>query len=185
MKKILSAALLAMLVITGCSSISSYTKEQAMVKKGYEAIKDTLLDPESMIIYDCYGWSTKSYFQYEAERRAQKNETEEELQNNLFSVYYHVGARNQMGGMSEAQYIILFDPETGAYQASGEKDEVDEAVQAYIDGDKSAVFDRDVQGQFLNVTYWQMFGWPESATDYEEFIKSEDFEKVDVKKIFG
>ena len=28
-------------------------------------------------------------------------------------------------------------------------------------------------------------GWPESATDYEEFIKSEDFEKVDVKKILG
>ena len=185
MKKTLLAALLVMCILTGCSSKSPYTKEQAMVKKGYEAIKDTLLDPESMIIYDCYGWSAKSDDQYEAERQAQKDETEAELPDDLYSIYYHVGARNKMGGMTEAQYIILYDPETGAYKASGEKNEVDEAVQAYIDGDKTAVFDRDVQGQFLNVEFWQMLGWPESATDYEEFIKSEDFAKVDVKKILG
>jgi hypothetical protein len=28
-------------------------------------------------------------------------------------------------------------------------------------------------------------GWPERATDYEDFIKSEEFEKVDAKKILG
>jgi len=33
-----------------------------------------------------------------------------------------------LGGMSEAQYIYLYDIETGKYKASGEKDEVDEAV---------------------------------------------------------
>lgn len=185
MKKNLFVVLLLMCSLAGCSSKSTYTKEQAMVKKGYEAIKDTLLDPESMIIYDCYAWSTKSDEQYEAEREAQREEAESELPDDLFSIYYHVGARNQMGGMTEAQYIILYDPETGAYKASGEKDEVDEAVQAYIDGDETAIFDRDVQGQFLNVEFWQMLGWPDNATDYEEFIKSEDFEKVDVKKILG
>ena len=48
------------LLLGGCSSRSPYTKEQAMVKYGYESIKDNLLDPESMIVYDCYSWSSKS-----------------------------------------------------------------------------------------------------------------------------
>ena len=50
---------LVMLFLAGCEAKSPYTKEQAMVKSGYEAIKDTLLDPESMIIYDCYAWTGK------------------------------------------------------------------------------------------------------------------------------
>jgi hypothetical protein len=56
-----------MCILTGCSSKSPYTKEQAMVKKGYEAIKDTLLDPDSMIVYDCYAWTAKSDELQEAE----------------------------------------------------------------------------------------------------------------------
>jgi len=184
-KSILISVILTISCLTGCTAKSSYSKEQAMVKKGYEAIKDTLLDPESMIVYDCYAWTAKSDELQEADWAAKRDETEAELPDDLLSVYYHVGARNRMGGMTEAQYIILYDPETGAYKASGEKEEVDEAVQAFIDGDEDAIFDRDVQGQFLNVEFWQLLGWPESATDYEEFIKSEEFEKVDVKKILG
>lgn len=176
---------LVMLFLAGCEAKSPYTKEQAMVKSGYEAIKDTLLDPESMIIYDCYAWTGKSDDQYEAQRKAQEEKPETELPDDLFSVYYHIGARNKMGGMSDAQYIILYDPVTGAYKASGEKEETDEAVQAYIDGDETAVFDRDVQGEFLNVEFWQLLGWPDTVTDYKEFINSDDFEKVDVKKILG
>ena len=91
-----------MLFLTGCSSKSPYTKEQAMVKKGYEAIKDTLLDPESMLVYDCYAWSAKSEKQLMAEMDAKKDEAAEEVSDDLFSVYYHVGARNRMGGMSES-----------------------------------------------------------------------------------
>ena len=87
--------------------------------------------------------------------------------------------------MSEAQYIVLYDPDTGAYRSLSEKEESDEAVEAYIDGDESANFDRDIQGEFLNVEFWQLMGWPERATDYEDFIKSEEFEKVDAKKILG
>ena len=90
-----------------------------------------------------------------------------------------------MGGMSEAEFIYLYDSETGKYKASGEKDEVDEAVQEYIDGDETAVFDRDVQGEFLNVEFWNLVGWPESVTDNKEFIGSEEFEKVDAEKILG
>ena len=182
--RLLSLVLVAA-IISGCGSKSPYTKEQAIIKQGYESIKDTLLDPESMIVYDCYSWTGKSDDQYEAERIAQKDNSETELPDDLFVTYYHVGARNQMGGMSEAEYIILFDPDTGAYKASGEKKEVDEAVNSYIDGDETAVFDRDVQGEFLNVEFWQLMGWPESVTDYKEFIASEEFEKVDVKKILG
>ena len=72
-----------------------------MIKKGYEAIKDTLLDPDSMIIYDCYAWTSQSENQYEAEKEAQKDNPEAELADDLFVTYYHVGARNRMGGMSE------------------------------------------------------------------------------------
>lgn len=172
-------------ILTGCGGGSSYTKEQAMVKYGYESIKDQLLDPESMIVYDCYAWTSKSEEQSIANATAKVNSTETELPDDLLAVYYHVGARNKMGGMSEAQYIYLYDPETGEYKSSGEKDEVDEAVDAYVGGDKSVYLDRDVQGEFLNVEFWLIMGWPERAVDYKDFIKSEDFQKVDVKKILG
>ena len=76
-------------------------------------------------------------------------------------------------------------PGTGAYRSLGEKEEIDEAVEAYIDGDESVYFDRDIQGEFLNVEFWQLMGWPDRATAYEDFIKSEEFEKVDAKKILG
>lgn len=173
------------LVIAGCSGGSPYTKEQAMVKHGCESIKDKLLDPESMIVYDCHSWTSKSEEQSYANATAKVNSTETELPDDLFAVYYHIGARNKIGGMSEAQYIYLYDLETGEYKASGEKDEVDEAVQNYLDGDKTAVFDRDVQGEFLNVEFWNLMGWPEKAIDNKEFIKSEEYEKVDVEKILG
>ena len=181
----LAIAVAAVALLTGCGSKSPYTKEQAMIKDGYERIKDRLLDPESMVVYDCYAWTGKTEEQYEAERKAQKDDSETELPDDLFVTYYHVGARNKMGGMSEAQYIVLYDPETGAYRSLGEKEEIDEAVEAYIDGDESVYFDRDIQGEFLNVEFWQLMGWPDRATDYEDFIKSEEFEKVDAKKILG
>lgn len=172
-------------LLVGCSGKPPYSKEQAMVKHGYESIKDKLLDPESMIVYDCYSWTSKSEEQSMENATGRVNSTETELPDDLFAVYYHIGARNKMGGMSEAQYIYLYDSETGEYKASGEKDEVDEAVQDYLDGDKTAVFDRDVQGEFLNVEFWNLMGWPEKATDNKEFIQSEEFEKVDVEKILG
>ena len=184
-KSIITSLLFVGILLTGCSSASAYTKEQAMVKHGYESIKDNLLDPESMIVYDCYSWTSKSEEQSYANATAKVNSTETELPDDLYVVYYHVGARNKMGGMAEAQYIYLYDPETGTYKSSGEKDEVDEEVQAYLDGDKSVYFDRDVQGEFLNVEFWNMMGWPERATDNKDFIDSEDFEKVDVEKILG
>lgn len=186
MKKmtIISLVIAASLLV-GCSGKPPYSKEQAMVKHGYESIKDKLLDPESMIVYDCYSWTSKSEEQSMENATARVNSTETELPDDLLAVYYHIGARNKMGGMSEAQYIYLYDPETGEYKSSGEKDEVDEAVDAYVGGDKSVYLDRDVQGEFLNVEFWLIMGWPERAVDYKDFIKSEDFQKVDVKKILG
>ena len=41
-------------MVSGCGRGSSFTKEQAMVKYGYDDLKGSLLDPESLIIYDCY-----------------------------------------------------------------------------------------------------------------------------------
>ena len=187
MKKTVKFSLILFMTILlcGCGSGSSYTKEQAMIKKGYEIIKDTLLDPESMIVYDCYAWNEMSEDQYEAQRKARLNNPETELPDDMYVSYYHIGARNKLGGMSDSEYIILFDPDTGAIKGGGEKNEIDEAVQAYLDGDESAEFDRDVQGEFFDVSVWQVMGFPESCTDYKEFIQSEEFEKVDVKKILG
>ena len=182
---ILAFSITAAILPAGCASGSGFTKEQAMVKDGYERIKDIMLDPESMIVYDCCAWTGKTEDQYEAESKARSEDEEAEVPDNLFVTYYHVGARNRLGGMSESQYIVLYDLETGEYRSSGEKEKVDEAVNAYIEGDKSVSVDRDVQGEFLNVDFWQLIGWPDSVTDYEDFIKSEDFEKVDVKKILG
>lgn len=176
---------LSMACITGCGTPSSELKEKAMVKKGYEAIKDSLLDPESMIVYDCYGWTAKSVAQEEAEDVAKKDDEDAELPDDLYSVFYHVGARNKLGGMADAQYLILFDLETGIYMGSGEKEEVYEAVQAHLDGDESVVIDRNVQMEYLNVEVWQMMGWPERAEDYKDFIESAEFENVNVKKILG
>ena len=187
-KKIsLAIGLLIAVLLTGCSGKSPYSKEQAMIKDGYERIKDTLLDPESMIIYDSYAWSGQSEEQMDAEAKAKYSGsgTETEFPDDIYVIYYRVGARNKMGGMSEAQYIVIYDLETGKYKASGEKDDVDEAVEAYLDGDKTAVFDRDVQGEFLNVEVWQVMGLPEWVTDAKAFIDSDDFAKVDVQKVLG
>lgn len=186
-RKYVIPIMLVAVLLSGCSGKSPYSKEQAMIKDGYERIKDRLLDPESMIIYDSYAWTGQSEEQMDAESKARRggSGTETELPDDIYTIYYHVGARNKMGGMSEAQYIVIYDLETGKYKASGEKEEVDEAVESYLDGDKSAVFDRDVQGEFLNVEFWQIMGWPERVTDAKEFIDSEDFEKVDVEKILG
>ena len=52
-------------------------------------------------------------------------------------------------------------------------------------GDSSAVFDRDIQGEFLNVEFWNMMGWPDRAASYKEFIESEEFEKIDPEKILN
>ncbi len=171
------------ILVSGCGSKSPYTKEQAMVKRGYEAIRDTLLDPESMIVYDAYAWTSKSDELSMAQAQNKANGTETEMPDDEFVTYYHIGARNRMGGMTDAEYIVICDPVTGEYKGSGEKNEVQEAVDAYIDGDKTVDLDRDVQGQFLNVEFWNAMGWPESTTDYKDFIESEDYKKVDVEKI--
>ncbi len=154
-----------------------------MVKRGYEAIRDTLLDPESMIVYDAYAWTSKSEELSREENRNKSDGTETEMPDDEFVTYYHIGARNRMGGMTDAEYIIICDPVTGEYKGSGEKSDIEEAVEAYLDGDKTADFDRDVQGEFFNLEIWNTMGWPDKVTDYKEFIESEDYEKVEVDEI--
>ena len=151
-------------LITESTEISavSYTKEQEMVKHGYEAIKDSLLDPESMIIYDCYGWDAKSEQQYEKEMAAKRGDEELKLPNDLYAVYYHVGVWNRAGYMTEAEYIYLYDLETGEYKASGEKSEIEDAS-----------IDHNVHGQFVNVEFWKIAGWSDHVINYKDFLNSD------------
>ena len=166
------------LILFGCSRGASFTKEQAMIKKGYELIKDALLDPDSIIVYDCYGWGAKSEAQMLA--KYSQKDSDEELPDDQYVTYYHIGAKNTMGGISEETYIIIFDPENGDYIAAGEKSDYD----AFVNGDKSIDIDHEVQGQFLNALFWDaMGGWGENQTDYKDFISSKEFEKLDVEKI--
>ena len=53
-KKNIVIGMLLIGMVSGCGRGSSFTKEQAMVKYGYDDLKGSLLDPESLIIYDCY-----------------------------------------------------------------------------------------------------------------------------------
>ena len=42
----------------------------------------------------------------------------------------------------------------------------------------------DLLGQFINPEYWKVAGW-ESADDYNELVKSDDFKKIDPEKILN
>ena len=98
-KKNIVIGMLLIGMISGCGSGSSFTKEQAMVKYGYDDLKGGLLDPESLIIYDCYGWTSQSEEQMNAASKAKVKDKDEEFPDDIYAVYYHIGARNQMGNM--------------------------------------------------------------------------------------
>ena len=170
--------LLPTVFLFGCSANAKYEKDKVMIKKGYLAIKDILRDPESMIVYDCHGWTGQSENQITAEFKAKQNNSDEEFPDDIFITYYHIGARNVFGGMAEEEYIITFDLDSGEFKSAGSKSDLD----AIIAGDDSIDVDQDVKGAYINIGFWDAFGWPDTTTDYKEFINSKEFEKIDVSK---
>lgn len=166
---------------SGCGE-EKYTKEQAMVKKTYDSIKDNLLDPDSIIVYDCYGWSAKSEEQYDKqweENEGKSSDEEIELPDDMYSVYFYVGARNKLGGISDEEYIYMYDLNGNLLDYSSESDYED-----WSSDFSYASTHHDLMGQFLNPTYWKVAGW-ESADDYNELVKSDDFEKINYEKILA
>ena len=147
----------------------------------YDSIKNVLLDPDSMIVYDCYGWGTQSEElekkEYEENRSA---ETEVELPDDQYAIYFYVGAKNKLGGISDEEYLFLYDAEGNLIDAATGSD-----YEAMVDGDSSITMNHDLHGQFLNVTFWNMFDDWEYAEDYIVLIDSEEFDKIDYKKILS
>lgn len=165
----------------GCNK-EKYTKEQAMVKKTYDAIKENLLDPDSIIIYDCYGWSAKSEKQYDKqwkENEGKSSDEEVELPDDMYSVYYYIGARNKMGGISDEEYIYMYDLNGNLLDYSSESDR-----EEWVEDLSYASAHHDLLGQFINPEYWKVAGWG-NADDYNELVKSDDFEKIDPEKILN
>ena len=94
MKKIVLVLIACILMLTGCSSKKKYVKEQAMVKRGYSELQEILLDPDSLVVYDCYGWRVKTK---EGTTEKAQADNDKKTEDDLYAVYYHIGAENQNG----------------------------------------------------------------------------------------
>ncbi len=141
-----------------CSACSSYSKEEKMILEGLSKIQDNLLDPNSVIAYKCYLWPCNSWENAKAEAEEQDE----------IAVYYYIGATNRSGGITDEVYVAVFD-KAGKYL--GHSNET--TYEKWVDNSNSVDIHPDVQGQFLNVSFWQSFGWPDYATDYTSFLKEE------------
>lgn len=151
------------------------TAEQDMIKNGYNAIKETLLDPESIIIYDCYGFSDMTEELYDSQYKLQKEDPNAILPDDLFIGYYHIGARNKLGGISEETYLIVFDYNTLMIKDYGTKsdykNEINKSKRDYknisIDVCREfALYEAQIATSLTTGRPW------EKLVDYKEYIKS-------------
>ena len=75
-----------------------------------ECVKDTLLNPDSIIVYDC----NVSHYDVAFDGLIYRlEEIPEYATENGYNVYLHIGSQNRSGGISEEEYAIILS-EDGA-----------------------------------------------------------------------
>ena len=83
------------------------TPQEMAVKVGYQAVKQNLLNPDSMIVYSCYAHETQSE-QSRSENSAEDSDSDSGYENNfdMIEVYLYIGAQNKSGGITDEEYVI-------------------------------------------------------------------------------
>ena len=163
--------LIAVILIIALSMRKEWLTAQEMaVKVGYNAVKERLLNPDSMIVYSCYAHETQSE-QLMSEEYAKRQESESDYvkEYDLIDVYFYIGAQNKTGGIAEEEYIVTCNMNGTLLNLSSKS--------AYEDTDVS---DRSHQtaGSWLEVEYAQSMspswkGWEKySDEDLERIINS-------------
>ena len=83
------------------------SKEMAIIK-AIRDVKSSILNPESLIIYDCQA----GYYDFEKDGLMYRLDAiPEYLSQDVVQVYLHIGSENKMGGISEMQYVYVYDEE--------------------------------------------------------------------------
>ncbi|MEE0418752.1 MAG: DUF4358 domain-containing protein [Lachnospiraceae bacterium] len=163
--------LIAVILIIALSMRKEWLTAQEMaVKVGYNAVKERLLNPDSMIVYSCYAHETQSE-QLMSEEYAKRQESESDYvkEYDLIDVYFYIGAQNKTGGIAEEEYIVTCNMNGTLLNLSSKS--------AYEDTDVS---DRSHQtaGSWLEVEYAQSMspswkGWDKySDEDLKRIINS-------------
>lgn len=176
MKKKLLYILITIIILisfVGCSS--NYSIEEAMVKKCYETIKDILLNPDSLVVYKCYGEEGQS----EEQRNENFGKEDVEKEYDLYHIYFYIGAENKMGGMTDIEYAFVCDKSTGEIIDWSSRDDYDAGENIYGED-----IEYELAAIWLNIAWAkEVSGFEESWTDYKELILSDEFEKIDYEKI--
>ena len=174
--------------LSGCGA--SATKEQKLVKTAHEELKDMLLDPDSLIIYKCVGDYSTSDEEYEKEFSAEYNNESYEPTQDQFGVYFHYGAKNKMGGITESEIYFLFTADGDYINYATDKECEDDDFMSYSESKRLAI--HAMAGYKMIEafsTYFDEYGESgqsvedDSSTDYTDFVKSKEFEKVEYEKI--
>lgn len=179
MKKLVIIGIVGMLCCsTGCAR-ENFSKEQAMVKFGYDYIKDILLEPESLIVYECHGWEQKSENQIKKEDQKNKlTDDEVELENDQYAVYFYIGARNRMGGITDEEYFFLYDID-GSLVDVITKTEYEQSLEEESD------LDYDVVGMVVDAEISRTMNHWENTEDFSDLISSKTFAEIDYQKILS
>ena len=69
-------------------------------------IKNELLDPDSLIVYEAASYYYDPNFE---KLRYINDDLPENFKQQLIEVYLHIGAKNSYGGMEESEYVFAFD----------------------------------------------------------------------------
>ena len=179
MKKLVIIGIVGMLCCsTGCAR-ENFSKEQAMVKFGYDYIKDMLLEPESLIVYECHGWEQKSENQIKKENKKNKlTDDEVQLDNDQYAVYFYIGARNRMGGITDEEYFFLYDID-GSLVDVITKTEYEQSLEEESD------LDYDVVGMVVDAEISRTMNHWENTEDFSDLISSKTFAEIDYQKILS
>ncbi|MCD7736013.1 MAG: hypothetical protein LUI07_03460 [Lachnospiraceae bacterium] len=189
-RKNISVIVVASMVLSTSSCArteSNDNVENAIIKKCYETLQETLLDPDSIIVYDCYGHYDQSedmdYKEWEEELKG----TLEEKTYDLYTVYMYIGATNKMGGISGERYVYQFDV-YGNYLADCSRKEYEEALDEGLAGDiYQAWAGIDISETLAEIQTLEgnaSTAW-DDWTEYTDYINSDEFEDLDYEKILN
>lgn len=137
--------------------------EEKAVKNSYNALKDTLLDPNSLIIYDCL---YKNYSK--DENYDPKNDIEYDHYEKEIMVYFYYGARNKSGGITEESHYFACDKNGNLIISASDKD-----LQEYFNNPELTTPNKG-----LIIAYWLDYK-SERLTGHV----NEEYKSIDQKEI--
>lgn len=146
------------------------TPQEMAVKVGYQAVKQNLLNPDSMIVYSCYAHETQSE-QSRSENSAEDSDSDSGYENNfdMIEVYLYIGAQNKSGGITDEEYVITCNMDGELLNVSSKSE--------YEATDISEL-SHQTAGSWLEVEYAKLVtpawkDWQEySGEDLEDIINS-------------